>query len=316
MTCYYAKLDHEALLHLQGPDAKSFLQGQATCDTRKLTTGTALPGTYCSVKGRVVCDFLLYALAEDHLLLRMRRNIRATSAALFAKYIVFSRARLEAEREDWQVLACWGPAAADQLRDLFGTIPGIKYGASGGEGFALVQMDDAGQQFECYLEKTAATALLPRLEGRVQAATEADWQALQIASGIARIEANTTEAFIPQMLNYDVTGHISFNKGCYTGQEVVARMHYRGTAKRRLYRAEIALTDLPAGQQVATGDPLYSGGSAQALGNIINSVVTADGRWLLLVTATLENTEAGLHLVDANGPLLRTGAAPYPIPEK
>ncbi len=315
MSCYYVNLEHEALLHLQGPDARSFLQGQVTCDTRKLEAGRALPGTYCTLQGRVVCDFLLCALAQDHLLLRMRRDIRATGAALLAKYIVFSKARLEPEREDWQVMACWGADAADALRELFDMPRLEKYGAWHGEGFVLVQLDDAGQQFECYLERVVATALQPRLKEFMQAAAEPEWQALQIAAGIARIEAPTTGEFIPQLLNYDLTGHISFNKGCYTGQEVVARLHYRGTPKRRLYRAETALAGLE-GRLVAAGDPLYSADGARAVGNVINRVETADGRLLLLVTSTAAGTATGLHLLDPSGPLLRTEAMPYPVPEK
>ena len=92
MTCYYANLDHEALLHVQGPDALSFLQGQVTCDTRSLRADLALPGACCTVQGRVVFDFLLGQLEADHLVLRMRRDILASSAALLAKYIVFSKA--------------------------------------------------------------------------------------------------------------------------------------------------------------------------------------------------------------------------------
>ena len=82
MTCYYANLDHEALLHVQGPDALSFLQGQVTCDTRSLRADLALPGACCTVQGRVVFDFLLGQLEADHLVLRMRRDILASSAAL------------------------------------------------------------------------------------------------------------------------------------------------------------------------------------------------------------------------------------------
>ena len=316
LSCYYTGLGREALLHLKGPDARSFLQGQVTCDTRKLSAATALPGTYCTLKGRVVCDFLLCELAQEHLVLRMRRDIRAPAAALLAKYIVFSKAKLEPESEDWQVAACWGPDAANTLRDLLGAIPSAKYGASRGEGFAVVQMDEAGQQFECYFEQSLATAFQARLEQRAQPAAESAWEALQIAGGIARIEATTTDEFVPQMLNYDVTGHISFNKGCYTGQEVVARLHYRGTPKRRLYRADLAPGAIAPAQKVTPGDPLYSGDSAQAAGNVVNCVATPDGRLFLLVTSTADGLAAGLHLFDANGPLLNTGPVPYPVPEK
>ena len=316
MNCLYAKLDQESLLHLRGPDALSFLQGQVTCDTRKLDASVALPGALCTVQGRVVGDFLLCALGENHLALRLRRDVRATMAAVLAKYIVFSKAELEPQREDWQVLACWGPAAGAAVLDSFGTRPKGKYGASSGDGFAIVQTDDAGQQFELYLQADAVPVLMQKLGERMDTGSEADWQALQIANGIARIEGGTSGEFIPQMLNYDVTGHISFNKGCYTGQEVVARMHYRGKPKRRLYRAAIAAGDFPTGLQVAAGDPLFSGGSSQAAGNVINAVPEADGRLLLLVTATTQGNETGLHLSAADGPLLHIDSLPYAVPVK
>lgn len=316
MTCHYAKLKQESLLHLQGPDALSFLQGQVTCDIRKLGECNSLAGVLCTVQGRVVGDFLLCALAQHHLVLRLRRDIRGTVAAVLGKYIVFSKAQLEPEREDWQVLACWGPGAAAALLDSFGTLPGEKYGTRVGDGFALLQTDDAGHQFECYLQQGTAANFLQQLAQRMDEGTEADWQALQIAAGIARIEAGTTGEFIPQMLNYDATGHISFNKGCYTGQEVVARMHYRGKPKRRLYRAAVELSELPASLRVAAGDPLFGGDSSQAAGNVVNAVATPDGQLALLVTATTSGIDTGLHLSDPGGPLIRTEPVPYPVSEK
>ena len=316
MTRHFAKLNQESLLHLQGSDALSFLQGQVTCDTRKLADSNSLPGVLCTVQGRVVGDFLLCALAPDHLVLRLRRDIRETVAAVLAKYIVFSRAKLEPQRDDWQVLACWGPEAGAALLHCFATLPGQKYGAGLGDGFALLQTDDAGHQFECYLRQDTAARFLQQLEERMEAATEADWQALQVAAGIARIEAGTTGEFIPQMLNYDVTGHISFNKGCYTGQEVVARMHYKGKPKRRLYRAAVARDDFSAGLQVAAGDPLFSDDGSRAVGTVVNAVSTSDEQMVLLVTATSAGIETGLHLSAPDGPSLRTEPVPYPVPEK
>jgi len=316
LTCYYAKLDQESLLHLQGPDALSFLQGQVTCDTRKLSDRNSLPGVLCTAQGRVVGDFLLCALARDQLVLRLRRDIRGTVAAVLGKYIVFSRAQLEPEREDWQVIGCWGPEAGAALRDSFGNLPGEKYGARVGDGLALLQTDETGHKFECFVQQDAAAQVLQQLAQRMAAGTEADWQALQVDAGIARIEAGTTGEFIPQMLNYDLTGHISFNKGCYTGQEVVARMHYRGKPKRRLYRAAVGPGELPTGLQVTAGDQLFGGDSSQAVGNVINAVATAGGQLVMLVTATASGIENGLHLSNVDGPLLRTEPVPYSVPEK
>jgi tRNA-modifying protein YgfZ len=314
LNCYYAKLEKEALLHLEGPDALTFLQGQVTCDTRQLTANLALPGLYCTVQGRVVCDFLLCMAAPDHLLLRMRRDIRTATATLFSRYIVFSKATLDALRDDWQVSACWGPEAATALGQVFGTLPRERYASSKGEGFVLVQMDAKGQQFECYLHSSAA-GLESRLREHTMTGSETIWQAEQIAGGIARIEAGTTGEYVPQSLNYDLTGHISFTKGCYTGQEVVARLHYRGKSKRRLYLADINPDALPAGLQIQAGDPLYGEDNSRAIGNIINWVQCDNGERHLLVTTTEGGVNAPLRLRDNEGPLLHTSATPYSIPQ-
>ena len=314
LSCYYAKLENEALIHIEGPDALTFLQGQVTCDTRELTPIKALPGLYCTVQGRVVCDFLLCTPAPDHLLLRMRRDICASTAALFAKYIVFSKAKLDTQRDDWQVSACWGPDSATALEQIFGALPRERYSSCSGEGFVLVQMDAAGQQFECYLHRNAAE-LESRLIEHSRAGTGTHWQAEQIASGIARLESGTTGEYVPQLLNYDLTGHISFTKGCYTGQEVVARLHYRGKPKRRLYLADINADNIPPNLQIQAGDPLYGDDGSRAIGNVINCVAGENGGLLMLVTATEAGARKELRLGDSRTPQLRTHATPYPIPQ-
>jgi folate-binding protein YgfZ len=129
---------------------------------------------------------------------------------------------------------------------------------------------------------------------------------------VARIEAATSGEFIPQVLNYDITGHISFNKGCYTGQEVVARMHYKGKPKRRLYPATIASggSALPA-----SGEPLYLAGTERPAGHLINCAEPAGDLLVALVTSTREGIASGLRLAGATGAEVITGPPPYPLPE-
>lgn len=306
MTSFYTPLEQEALLHIAGPDSLTFLQGQVTCDTRSLDAQQALVGAYCTPQGRMVCDFLLCQLGPEHFALRMRRDIRKDSAAIFGKYIIFSKAELDAQSDDWQVLGCWGPGAAGALRDIFDTVPDQHLGTRGGEGFLLVQLDEQGEQFECYLDKKMQAVALPQLDELLTLSVESAWQALDIRRGIGRVEAATSGEFIPQMLNYDLTGHVSFSKGCYTGQEVVARMHYRGKPKRRMYLASV-----DTNVDLAAGTPLYSGGE-QSVGNIVNNCVV-DGATLSLVVATAEGVENGLLAGAANGPALLIGELPYSL---
>ena len=316
MSCHYVPLADEALLHITGPQALTFLQGQTTCDTRRLDDSHALPGAYCTPQGRVVCDFLLCQLAPEHYALRMRREIRGGAGAVFGKYILFSRAELAAAGEDWQVAACWGEGAAAKLLSIFGGVPGERYGARTGEGFVLVQLDADGHQFECYLKDGHDCGWRRQLEAGFEAGDQSTWQALQIISGIARIEAATVEAFVPQMLNYDLTGHISFKKGCYTGQEVIARLHYRGQAKRRMYLARMENGNTSSPPQAGTpqaGLPLYNAGSEQSVGTVVNSAGTPEGGIVALVVATAAGAAAGLRLGSQDGPPLQAGALPYAL---
>ena len=309
MNNYYAPLEQDALLHISGPDALKFLQGQVTCDTRKIDSTQTLPGAYCTPQGRTVCDFLLCELGPEHIALRMRRDLRAHSAAIFGKYIIFSKAEVEAQRDDWLSLGFWGSDSAATLETLFGQLPHRQYGCCSGAGFVLVQVDENASQFECFINPTLCTTSLQDIANAMQPGQEPDWQALQIASGLGRIEAATTEEFIPQMLNYDLTGHISFDKGCYTGQEVVARLHYRGKSKRRMY-----LTVLP---EVATaGTAVYGSNSAQSVGNVVNVAETSDGQLHALVIAAVSRSGENLHLGSDQGPTLALSPPPYNLGEE
>jgi len=307
LNCQYAHLEREALLHIVGPDTLKFLQGQTTCDTRKVTPDHAVPGVFCTPKGRAVCDFLLCELGPDHFALRMRRDIRANSSAAFGKYIIFSKAKLDDTREDWTTYAVWGPEASKVLGKIFGGVPAERFGTSCGDGFVLVQTDEQGSQFECYLHSASSAAHLALMAELIQSGSEPEWEVLQIRNGIARIEAATVEEFVPQTLNYDRTGHISFNKGCYTGQEVVARLHYLGKPKSRTYIAE-----LPPGTNCAAGTAVYDAGSDKEIGSIVNCC-TAQGKTRTLVAATVGGIANGLHLASPDGPLLTLGELPYTL---
>lgn len=300
MSSQYTILNDEALLPIIGPDSLSFLQGQTTCDTRTVDAAHAIPGAYCTPKGRVVCDFLLCMLAENHYALRLRRDILDSSAAAFGKYIVFSKAEFQTDNQDWKVFACWGDEVRTALQTALGVTPGEeRYTSCCGEGFVLIQTDQEGTQFECYINTASHPELAERLASAMSPGDVNTWRALQIEQGFGRIEAATVEAFIPQMLNYDLTGHVSFDKGCYTGQEVVARMHYRGKPKRRLFRATSTVaTDLPAGTS------LYNGESSQSAGTVVNSAMETNGLPIALIVAPVAAEENVMHLGDQKGPIL------------
>jgi folate-binding protein YgfZ len=305
LNCEFTTLPGEGLLHISGPDTLGFLQGQTTCDTRRLDASTAIPGAYCTPQGRVVCDFLLLQLGQEHVGLRMRSDILDASAATFSKYIVFSKAEIDRQPGDWQVAACWGQDASEVIAALCGSAPGKPFGVAAANGLRAVQLDDDGQLFECYLDPSVSAQIPAELAALQSEGGEARWRAQQIAAGIGRIEEATIEAFIPQMLNFDVTGHISFDKGCYTGQEVIARLHYRGKSKRRMYLATLE-------HDAEAGAELYASTSGQSVGSVVNCAPMSGG-FSALVVATADGAGAGLHLASQDGPPLSLGELPYPV---
>lgn len=307
MNCHYATLEKDALLHIVGPDTLKFLQGQTTCDTRTVDPHRSVPGLFCTPKGRVICDFLLFELTPDHFALRMRRDIRSASAAAFGKYIIFSKAEVDATNDDWITVSVWGSQASQAMAEIFGEVPTERFGTRRADDFVLVQMDEHGHQFECFLQHSSSQDRLTRMGMLMQQGTEPDWQAQQIASGIARIEAANVEEFVPQVLNYDLTGHINFKKGCYTGQEVVARLHYLGKSKRRAYAAE-----LPAQADCEVGTALFDAASGQNAGGIVNST-NAHGKTQVLLSATTAAAANGLLLGGADGPVLTLLELPYAL---
>jgi len=306
VSALYARLASEGLLHIEGPDTLTFLQGQTTCDTRKLSPGLSLPGAYCNPQGRMVCDFLLCQLGEDHVALRMRSSVMPIAAGAFGKYILFSKARLDAQRDDWSAYACWGESAPAVIESLVGAAPAEAYAAAAVAGCVVIRMPGELPAFEVYLQQGQHPGHLQALSAAAEEMTESTWQALQIQQGIARVEAATSGEFIPQLFNYDLTGHVSFNKGCYTGQEIVARLHYRGKPKQRTH-----LLQLEGAQELAAGSKLFTPGQDSSTGTVLNSAVDGGTTWCL-AAINAQGLAGGLQL--EGGPGLQLLELPYALP--
>jgi len=313
-------LSHYGVLEVRGPDAEKFLQGQITCSAAEVTPALSSPGAYCTAKGRVVTSFQLLRPQNELFLLRMRRDLLDTAARTFGKYIVFSKAQL-AIAEPIVGIGLHGATVASALRELTGALPSRHNGTvSYGDGL-LWQCDAAGTQYEYWGPVSAAAALWSHCAPYCIAISSRYWRWLQIRSGNAEICAATSEMFLPHMLNYHVTGAINFKKGCYTGQEIVARTHYRGQVKRHLLRAALI------GPAPAVGSDIIAS-SGKSVGNVVDSVtVSAESAELLAViadassdNAVAANTSAENQSADAPT-ILRAGtvelrplALPYAIP--
>jgi folate-binding protein YgfZ len=303
VTTYFANLAARGVLQVTGPEAIKFLQGQTTCDLEQLQGDAAMAGAYCTPQGRMVCDFRILASAEETYLLQMHGSICDPSMSVFGKYIVFSKAEIANVSPDWQQFAVWGESAAGELGAEDAAVNQLWT-----ENDCLWLRTEAKQpRFEVCVPAAQANAFAGDLAGRFQARDESDWQLQEIDAGIGHVEAGTFESFLPQMLNYQLTDRVSFTKGCYTGQEVVARMHYRGKLKRAMYLASVAGTDAPT-----AGTALFRPGREQSVGNVVNAASAADSTRLLAVV-TSAAIEGGIHLASPDGPTLEFLALPYSL---
>lgn len=226
-STYLCRLDGEALVHLRGGGIAPFLQGQLTCDTRKLGKNAAVSGAYCNPKGRVISDLWVLQLSETHCLIRLRRSVAAHFCDILRRFAQFSRISVDVDGEDATVFGAYGDLDAPGLPALpqsTGT-----FLTAGG----LIALRCNARQAEWLaLDATAAQGLADAVTATPGTAEQ--WEAETLRAGHYAIELDDSELHTPQALNYDLSGRVAFDKGCYTGQEVVARLHYKGKSKRRL----------------------------------------------------------------------------------
>ncbi len=307
-----ADLGHQQLLSVIGPDAGKFLQGQLTCDIGKITRNNSGLGAHCTAKGRMISSFRIAALTENHIELRMHRGILESAAKALGKYIVFSKAELQSKPGQFQLLGIAGPEAEILLVNCFGTVPKQCNEVIQHQQNLLIKIGE--QRFEVWVESTNAESVWSTLAPDCQLIGTPDWDLLEIRDGIGQVRPETVEMFIPQLINFDVVGAISFNKGCYTGQEVIARMHYLGKLKRRMYRTSTAIDkgDLPL-----PGAEVYTTATQQSVGNVVISAPARAGEIELLVVATTAAADSGqLYLDRERTQKLNLLPLPYAITEK
>jgi len=289
---FAAPLPHNALLAISGDDAPAFLHGQFTNDVEALAVGAAQWNGWCSPKGRLLATFLLVRRAEGFLLM-LPAELAAPIAKRLAMFVLRSKVTI---RDVSAEHALWGLAGEGALRSVGAPAP-LKAVAQ--EGRLVVALDGS-----------RAVVIAPAgssLEGLARGTTH-DWDRELIHAGIPVITLATQDAFVPQMANFELVGGVSFKKGCYPGQEIVARTQYRGILKRRMAFAHI---DSPA--QPKAGDAVYAPAFGdQAAGMIVNAAPSSDGTGFdFLVVAQLESLAAGeLHLGSPQGPAIRIVSHP------
>ncbi|WP_353091754.1 folate-binding protein [Methylibium sp.] len=305
-----ARLLHSGVIRAVGPDAASLLHGQLTNDMTGLGLSEARLAAYCSPKGRMLASFVAFKRSHDEIWLACRSDVLPATLKRLRMFVLRAKAQLSEGGDDAALLGLTGPGAAAWLTQM---LPAAATGAIWSRhelGAALVVRlpEGAGQARWLWAGPAAdADAVLDALPSL--ALDRWDW--LEVHSGVAPIVANTVDAFVPQMLNYELVGGVNFQKGCYPGQEIVARSQYRGTIKRRAALVHGDDAALP-GQEV-----FWSGDAAQPSGLIALAAPAPGGGWDALVELKLVALDDGsLHLGSSGGARLQPLALPYVVPRE
>jgi tRNA-modifying protein YgfZ len=290
-----APLPDMAVLEFSGADAETFLQGQLTCDVAAVR-GAASYGAWCSPQGRMLASFLLWR-GDSAFFMALPAELAPGVQQRLTRYVL--RAKVKVGTARLVLAGCSGPRAEAALRQSAGAIPQGRLGTerfAGGE--ALIRLDDS--RFLFALGADAAEARLAGLAAALTRVSAGAWTGLDIRRGIPWITAATQDRLVPQMANLERIGGVSFSKGCYTGQEIVARAQHRGTVKRRMFLAH-------SSDAAAAGDELYAEDLGdQAAGLVVSAAPSPDGGTDLLAVVQVASRERSVvHLRSLAGPALR-----------
>ncbi len=259
----------QGLLHVSGIDAARFLQGQLTCNVESAKGNNTIPGAACNPQGRMYSSFRLMPAgehADDGFFLRMRADIIESTLSNLSKYIVFYKAKASDQSNMYAGIGLIGENSTDCIARAFGQAPLDENQLITMDRAMIVRLPGRVPRYECWLPIDNAKQYWLQMTETADTGSVNDWILADIDSGMGEVSQAITEMFIPQMLNYDKIEAISFTKGCYTGQEVVARLQYRGKSKRTMVK--LSLTDAPV---LKPGQALHLPGKNQNCATIVAS---------------------------------------------
>lgn len=302
-TTIVAPLAHLAAIRFAGEDTAAFLQGQLSSDVREAGPGRSQYSSYSTPKGRMLASFLLYQDADGHVML-LSEEIRDAIHKRLSMFIM--RSKVKASVPDVALLGVAGPGAESLLASALGVVPQEDHTLLAFDGGHVIRVPQLGFIIAVAVERVAE--VWQRLAAGATPVGPAAWQWREIHAGVVRVTGATQELFVPQMANLDLIGAVNFKKGCYPGQEIVARTQYLGKLKKRAYLARI---EAPA---VEPGQPLFSADfGEQASGQIANAALNGDGSYDALVVVQSSSLEHGVHFGAPQGPALSFLPLPYTV---
>jgi folate-binding protein YgfZ len=309
---FVAPVTGEGLIGVAGDDAALFLHNQLTNDVEHLGSGEARLAGYCTPKGRLMATFLMWKDA-DGIVLQLPRAIQAPLQKRLSMFVLRAKAKLRDATDEPQrmaVLGLGGANADSALRAHVPELPAAPYTKVEGPAGTVIRLADAlnGPRYLWLTSFETASAALPALRATLAFGGEAAWQLSAIHAGVPQVTLPTQEQFVPQMVNFELIGGVNFRKGCYPGQEIVARSQYLGKLKRRTVLATLANAAARAGDEVfSSADP------DQPCGMIVNAAPNGTGGADVLVEIKLAALETEVRHGGAGGTALVFQPLPYAL---
>ncbi len=299
-------LSHFSLLKFSGSDAEQFLQGQLTNDIKLLTEEHSHLTGYCSAKGRLLAIFRAFR-HDDAFYLQAPTEIIDSLQKRLQMFIMISEVKLEAVSDQLPSFGLMGDAATTLLQAHFSQLPKDANSVIHDGDTTLIRHPGSLPRYQIIAPLEPLKSLWKKLESKADVVNGSAWSQADIKAGIPNIYQSTQEKFVPQMVNLHLIDGVSFTKGCFVGQEVVARMQYLGTQKRNMYLATLSSNERPQ-----AGDALFSATnqSTQGAGTIVDSAGT-DGEHQLLIVIQNELADKNDVQLSENGPKLDIKQLPY-----
>jgi folate-binding protein YgfZ len=312
LAAFVAPLTDLGLIAATGEEAAAFLHNQLTNDVEHLGSADARLAGYCSPKGRLLATFLMWKSA-DAIMLQVPLQIQPAVQKRLQMFILRTKAKLVDRSDEYVALGLAGEPAAAVLTQWFPTLPAAPYSKVESEAGTLIRMPDAfnAPRYQWIASVDAAQQAWAALTKALTPVGTQVWRLAEINAGVPQITQPTQERFVPQMVNFELIGGVNFKKGCYPGQEIVARSQYLGKLKRRMVLASVDTREASPGMEVfSSADP------EQPCGMIVNAEPNSSGGADCLVELKLAALEDGtVHLGSAAGATLRFNPLPYRLPD-
>ncbi len=311
-SSWLAPLSSRGVLKISGADALEFLHGQFSNDLKQLNTGQWQLSSYSTPKGRLLAVFRIAKVGEDFYI-EMPESTKEAFQKRLTMFVMRSKVTIDNLSEELLISAIVGPDSPKVMHTLGINAPSNPYEASVSESHDVLVLRECGdtQRYVILATSSKTTEMWQTADSSLLRTAENTWALSQIANGQPDVFDETKEQFVAQMMNLQVIGAVNFKKGCYPGQEVIARLHYLGKLKRRMYRFSATGQTLPV-----SGSEIVLVGETEAAGKVASAAFSTEGKIELLAVMKVASVESDDVLQLASGETLEILELPYAFAEE